>query len=138
MLTASTVSIYAGGPLKPPASTDTSPGGLLSQPPAHLSEYLRLEHGLTQLLTHSLTHSLPTLAAAASSREPHRSRNRPRPPPPPLVSFACSPPPQQPSANCRPTLQPPVPRPTSSRFTAVAWRAAPWRRTLANLCLSPC
>jgi hypothetical protein len=86
MLTASTVSIYAGGQLKPPASTDTSPGGLLSQPPAHLSEYLRSERGLTQLLTyththtHTHTHSLPTLAAATSSREPHRSRNRPCPP----------------------------------------------------------
>jgi hypothetical protein len=32
--------------------------------------------------THSLTHSLPTLVAAASSR------NRPCTPPPPLVSFA--------------------------------------------------
>jgi hypothetical protein len=138
MLTARTVSIYAGGQLKPPASTDTSPGGLLSQPPTHLSEYLRSERGLTQLLTHSHTHSLPTLAAAASSREPHRSRNRPCPPPPPLVSFARTPPPQPLSANCRPTLQPPAPRPTSRRFTAVAWRAAPWRRTLANSCLSPC
>jgi hypothetical protein len=142
MLTASTVYIYAGGQLKPPASIDTSRGGLLSQPPAHLSEYLRSERGLTHLLTHSLTHSLtpnPTLAAAASSREPCRSRNRPCPPPPPLVSFGRALPPQPPSANCRPTLQPPVPRPTSSRFTAIdAWRAAPWRRTLANLCLSPC
>jgi hypothetical protein len=58
MLTASTVSIYAGGQLKPPASTDTSPSGLLSQPPAHLSEYLQSERGLTQLLTHSHTHTL--------------------------------------------------------------------------------
>jgi hypothetical protein len=133
MLTASTVYIYAGVQLKPPASIDTSLGGLLSQPPAHLSEYLRSERGLTQLLTHSLTHSLPTLAAAASSR------NRPCTPPPPLVSFARAPPPRPPSANCRPTLQPPVPRPTSSsRFTAVAWRAAPSRPTLANSCLSPC
>jgi hypothetical protein len=124
-----------GGQLKPPASTDTSTGGLLSQPPAHLSEYLRSERGLTQLLTHSLT----TLAAAASSREPNRSRSRNRrcPPPPPLVSFARAPPPQPPLANYRPTLQPPVHRPTSSRFTAVVWRAAPWRRTLANSCLSP-
>jgi hypothetical protein len=150
MLTASTVSIYASGQLKPPAGTDTSPVGLLSQPPAHISEYLWSEHGLTQLLTHSLNHSLthsithslahslPTLAAAVSSREPHRSRNRPCPPPPPLVSFACAPPPQPPSANYRPTLQPLVPRSTSSRFIAVAWRAAPWRRTLANSCLSPC
>jgi hypothetical protein len=55
---ASTMSIYAGGQLKPPASTDTSPGGLLSQLPTHLFEYLQLECGLTQLLTHSLTHSL--------------------------------------------------------------------------------
>jgi hypothetical protein len=144
MLTASIVSIYAGGQLKPPASTDTSPGGLLSQPPSHLSEYLRSERSLTQLLTHSLNHSLthslthslprslPTLAATA------RSRNWPCPPPPPLVSFARAPPPQPPSANCRPTLQPPVSRPTSSRFTAVAWRAAPSRWTLANSCLSPC
>jgi hypothetical protein len=29
--------------------------------------------------THSLTHSLPTLAAAASNREPRRNRNRPCP-----------------------------------------------------------
>jgi hypothetical protein len=34
MLTASIVSIYAGGQIKQTASTDTSPGGLLSQPPA--------------------------------------------------------------------------------------------------------
>jgi hypothetical protein len=71
MLTANTVSIYAGSQLKPPTSTDTSPSGLLSQPLAHLSEYLRSERGLTQLLTHSLlthslSHSLPTLAAAVS------------------------------------------------------------------------
>jgi hypothetical protein len=116
--------------IKPTASTDSSPGDLLSQPPAHLSEYLWSE---CVWLNYSLTHSLPTLAAAASNR------NRPYTPPPPLLSFALAPPPQPPSANCRPTLQPPVPRPTSSsRFTTVAWRAAPSRPTIANLCLSPC
>jgi hypothetical protein len=120
--------------IKPTASTDTSPCGLLSQPPAYLSEYLRSERDSTQLLTHSHTHThtLPTLATAASSR------NRPCTPPPPLVSFVRAPPPQPPSANCRPTLQPPVPPPTSSKFTTVAWRAAPSRPTLANSCLSPC
>jgi hypothetical protein len=75
MLTASTVSIYAGGQLKPPASTDTSPGGLLSQPLAHLSEYLRSERGLTQLLTHSHTHTL--------APNPSRRRKQPRAPPQP-------------------------------------------------------
>jgi hypothetical protein len=74
MLTASTVYIYAGGQLKPPTSTDISPGGLLSQPPAHLSEYLRSERGLTQPITHSLTRSL-------LAPNPSRCRKQPRAPP---------------------------------------------------------
>jgi hypothetical protein len=81
MLTASTVYIYAGGQLKPPASTDTSPGGLLSQPLAHLSEYLRSERGLTQLLTHSLTHSLTHTRAPNPSRRCKQSRAPPQPQP---------------------------------------------------------
>jgi hypothetical protein len=133
--TASSI-ICAGGQLRPLASTDTFPGGLLSEPLAHLSEYIRSERGLTQLLTHS--HTL--------APNPSRHRKQPRappqpqptlPPPPRLVSFARVSSPQPPSANCRPTLQPPVPRPTSSRFSAIAWRVAPRRQTLANSCLSP-
>jgi hypothetical protein len=83
--------------------------------------------------THSHTH---TLAPNPSHR--HKQLQPTLSLPPPLVSFARAPPPQLPSENCRPTLQPPVPRATLSRFTAVAWRAALWRRTLANSCLCPC
>jgi hypothetical protein len=133
MLTASTVSIYAGGQLMPPASTDTSPGGLLSQPSAHLSEYLRSERGLTQLLTHSHTHTL--------SPNPSRRRKQPQPTLPPATA----------ARELRPCAAASAAigklsthSSTSSSSTDVEqvhrrrMAAAPSRRTLANSCLSPC